>query len=151
TLGQADRRAGTTVADRRFQVALTLVDRLADAGAVDTQARKTVTQPADARKQPFQGVPLNLTRGIVDDLPIQPRQPVSPRALDVLVIGNAQNVRTAQRVASPRRPQWRRPVGGCPVVRRPARLRVISRRDPGPETPCGANGYQRSENCDQSP
>ena len=62
-LGQADRGAGTTVADRRFQVALSLVDRLADAGAVDAKTRKAVIQPADAGKQPFQGVTLDLPAG----------------------------------------------------------------------------------------
>ena len=134
-----------------YEVGRSLVDRLADAGAVDAQAWKGVIQAADAWKQSFQGVSLNLTRGIVDDLPVQSREPVGACALDVLVVGNTQNVRAPQRVTPPRRPQRWWPVARCPVVWRPAGLRVIGGRDPGPETPCGADGYQRSDHCEQSP
>src|SRR6185295_19523952 len=100
-----DRGTGTAVADRTFEVALSLVDRLADARTVDTKARKAILQPTDAWKQPFQDVALNLTRGIADDLPIQPWEPVSARALDVLVIGDAENVRAPEGVPLARRPQ----------------------------------------------
>ena len=68
------------IAFKRFGVSN--VDRLADAGAVDTQSgHDPSSQPADAREQPFQGVPLNLTGGIVDDLPVQ-TQGTSPRQCD---------------------------------------------------------------------
>src|SRR5262249_11231966 len=141
TLGQADRGAGTTVADRPFDVALSLVDRLADARTVDTQTRKAVLQPADARKQSLEHVTLYLSCGVTDDLPIQSREPFSARPLDVFVVGNTQNVRAAQCVPPPRRPQRWWLVGRCPVVGRPTGLRVIGGGDPGPETPCGTDGY----------
>ena len=146
-LGQADRGAGTTVADRPFEVALSLVNRLADAWAVDTQTRKAVLQPTDARKQSLQHVTLHLSCGVADDLPIQSWEPFGACALDVLVIRNAQNVRAAECVPSARRAKRRRYVR-CPVVWRPAGLDVIGCRNPGPETPCGADGYQRSDHCD---
>jgi len=90
---------------------------------------------------------LHLSCGVADDLPIQSWEPVGACALDVLVIRNAQNVRAAECVPSARRAKRRRYVR-CPVVWRPAGLDVIGCRNPGPETPCGADGYQRSDHCD---
>ena len=77
-LGQPERGAGTALADRIDDVGRSDVDRLADAGAVETQAGHEFVQPADAREQPFQGVTLHLPCGIVDDLPVQSRE-TSPR------------------------------------------------------------------------
>src|SRR5207302_4971186 len=59
-LGQADRRTGPTAFDRRIEVVYPHVDRFADAGAVQTQARKVRVEFADARKQTLQHVTLNL-------------------------------------------------------------------------------------------
>ena len=101
-------------------------------GAVDTQAWKAVVQPADAREHPFQGVALNLTRGVVDDLPIQSGEPVRARAPDVLVIGNAQNVRAAQRVR--RAPASPAAVARCLVPRGLASSRLACRRLPRSRT-----------------
>lgn len=101
TLRQADHRAGTALADRLDRVRRAYVDRLADAGAVDAQSGKAVIQPPDAGEEPFQGVALNLTRRIVDDLTIQPRKPLGAGAFDVFVVGDAKHVRAASAYPRP--------------------------------------------------
>ena len=62
-LGQADRRTGATGFDRRIEVVYAHVDRLADAGAVQTQARKDLIEFADARGEWLENVALNLPAG----------------------------------------------------------------------------------------
>ena len=111
TLGQADRGAGTAVADRGFEVALPFVDRLADAGTVDAQAGEIGLQPADAREHAFQDVALNLSGRVVDDLPVQAGEPFRAGAADVLVVGNPENVGASQGVAPARRAALRCGVG----------------------------------------
>ena len=130
-LGQADRRTGATGgADRRIQVVDSCVDRLADAGAVQTQAGKVLTELADAREEPLQHVALNLPRRVANDLALLAGEPLRALHADVLVVGDAQNVGAAEGVSGliARRPA-RRPADGC----------VIGRRGSDTETSCGAD------------
>ncbi len=99
-LGQPHGGAATTCLDGMDEVALTHVDRLADARAVKSQPRETVIQLSDAGgEQSLQGVPLNLTCRILDVHAIQAGgEPVGARAADVLVIGNTEDMGTTERV-----------------------------------------------------
>ena len=110
---------------------------------------KLSSSRADAGEQPFEGVPLNLTGGIVDDLPVQSGEPVGARALDVLVVGNAEHVRTAQRVAWPGVPIGGRPLSGVPCSGVQPATESSAAATPGAETACGTDGYQRSDRCER--
>jgi len=139
-LGQPDRSTGATGFDRRLEVVHSHIDRLADAGAVQTQARKVSVELADAREEPLQHVPLNLPCGVADDLTLLAGKPLGALLANVFVVGNAENVRAAEGV--------RGLVARCPGSRWPADGRVVRRCRPDAETCCGADSYQRRNPCE---
>ena len=141
TLGQADRRTGTTRgADRRIQVVDSNVDRLADAGAVQTQAGKVLTELADTREEPLQHVALNLPCRVANDLALLAGEPLRALHADVVVVRDTQHVRATQGVGGL--------IARRTGARRPADLWAVGGRGPDAETSCGADGYQRCYSCE---
>ncbi len=131
-LGQADRGARATGGvDRRIEVVYPDVDRLADAGAVQTQAGEEFIELANAGKESFKYVALYLARRVANDLSLLAGEPVSALRADVLVVGDAQDVRAAEGVGGL--------IAGRPGRRRSADRRVVGRRGSDAETSCGAD------------
>ena len=146
SLGQPHRGSLAARADGGIEVAFTLVDRLADTGPVQTDTGIDLfSQGSDTGEETFQGVALNLACRVVDLRSFHTGEPVLARHPDVLVVGNPEDVGTAQRICRSgvrRRGRRRRAAG------RSARLGVIGGCRSDTETSCDTGSYQHRQSCE---